>query len=115
MELSQLILTSPVKSDTMAPSLWSLMFLQEVPKTLEKLAPFGDGVGLCQLCLVIQEGNPISFPFVTRNREWSCNVCVYKLKWVGARFERDLMGAFLHSPKDTGFTEAGFWNITHSI
>src|SRR5947207_1635309 len=57
MELSQPILTSPVKSDTMAPSLWSLMFLQEVPKTLEKLAPFGDGVGLCQLCLVIQEGN----------------------------------------------------------
>src|SRR5438045_5983207 len=93
----------------------SSMFRQEAIKTLEILAPFRDGVGLCQLCLVIQEGNPLSFPFVTRNREWSCNVCVYQLKWVGARFERDLMGAFLHSPKDTGFTEAGFWNITHSI
>src|SRR5436190_20738227 len=97
----------------MAPSLWPLMFLQEVPKALEKLAPFGDGIGLCHLCLVIQEGNPISFPFVTRNRKCPSKPSVDKSRWVGARLERDLWGAFVNPPRTQVLAESAFGKFTH--
>ncbi len=37
-------------------------FSRAAPKALEDFALFGDGVSLCYLCVVVREGDLVSFP-----------------------------------------------------
>jgi hypothetical protein len=65
LELLRHVLSRLVKSNLTYPLPSGFVELQEAPKSCKEVLLLSNQVGLCNMCKVIKEGNPLLVPFDT--------------------------------------------------